>query len=159
MTAKTDYAENRLSDFLRRGQPLVIGGATATWNTPPIFYVGLLTAAPSDSAAGTEVSGTGYARVAITSSLTAWSGTQAPGSTTASTGSDGTIENNNAITFSRPDTTASWGNVSHFALYDAPSGGNMWDWGLVNNGTPVSIGSGVSTVQFAAGTLSLQEDN
>lgn len=159
MTAKTDRFENQISDFLWRGQPLVIGGATATWSTAPTYYIGLLTGAPSDSSAGTEVSGTGYARVAITASLTAFSGTQTPGSTTASTGTDGTIENNAVLSFARPDTTANWGSVGWFGIYDAASGGNLLEYAVVNGGTPVAIGPGVSTVQFAAGSLSLQEDN
>lgn len=81
--ALTDFAENKLIDAVFRGQAL---GAPAT------FYVALFTTACSDSAAGTEVStiGTGYARAAVTSSLANWAGTQAAGSTTASSGTGST---------------------------------------------------------------------
>jgi hypothetical protein len=79
----TDYAENKIADALFRGQSL---------GAPASFYVGLSTTACSDSSPGTEVStsGTGYARVAVTSSLANWAGTQAAGSTTASSGTGAT---------------------------------------------------------------------
>ena len=56
MAAMTDYLENKLIDFLFRAQALGITGATAGAGTgPATLYVGLLTAAPSDSAAGTAI--------------------------------------------------------------------------------------------------------
>src|SRR5690349_20255539 len=75
--ALTDYAENKLVDALLRGQSL---------GSPATFYVALYTTCPTDSTAGTEVSGGSYARVAVTSSLANWAGTQSAGSTTASSG-------------------------------------------------------------------------
>lgn len=142
----TDYAENKLVDSLFRGQAL---GAPATW------YVGLLTAAPSDTGGGTEVSGGSYARVAVTASLANFAGTQAAGSTVASSGTGGTTSNNGAITFPAP--TANWGSVSHFALFDAPTGGNMWVYGTLSAAKTVNSGDAAPVFQPAA--LSLQVDN
>ena len=107
--ALTDFAENKLVDAVFRGQSL---GAPAT------FYVALYTAACNDAGGGTEVTGGSYARVAVTSSLANWAGTQSAGSTTASSGTGGQTSNNNAVTIGSATTTA-WGTVTHFALMDA----------------------------------------
>ncbi|MBZ0250903.1 MAG: hypothetical protein K8F93_14710 [Burkholderiales bacterium] len=145
-TAFTDYLENKLVDWLVRGQ---------AFTAPATVYVGLLTGACSDSAAGTEVTGGSYARVAVTSSLANWAGTQSAGSTTASTGTGGTTSNNGAITFPAP--TANWGVVTHFALYDAASSGNQ----LVCQALTVqkTINNGDAAPVFNAGALTLQVDN
>lgn len=156
MAAMTDFLENKLLDFLFRAQALGITGASAAAGTgPTTLYVGLLTAAPSDSAAGTEVSGGSYARVSITSALSAWAGTQSAGSTAASSGTSGTTSNNNAITFPAP--TANWGVVTHFAIYDASSAGNMLLWGSLT--TSKTVNNGDAAPSFAAAALSFQIDN
>jgi len=108
MAAMTDYLENKLIDQLFRGQ---------AYTFPAGLHVGLLTAAPSDTGGGTEVSGNAYARQDLAPSLTNWAGTQAAASTTASSGTSGTTSNNVAITF--PTPTASWGTVTHFGVWDA----------------------------------------
>ena len=87
--ALTDYAENKTVDALLRGQAL---GAPAT------SYIGLGTDTCSDVGNGTEPSGNGYARVAVTNSLANWAGTQSSGSTVASSGTGGTTSNNAVIT-------------------------------------------------------------
>lgn len=138
----TDYAENRIVDALMRGQSL---GAPATW------YVGLLTSACSDSSAGTEVSGGSYARVAVTAGLTQWAGTQSAGSTSASSGTGGQTSNNAAITFPAP--TAPWGSVTHFALYDSPSGGNQWVCQSLT--TSKTVNNGDAAPSFSAGALTV----
>jgi len=157
MTANTDFFENKLIDFIFRAQALTaIGTATAAAGTgPATLYVGLFTANPTDSTAGTEVTGGSYARVAVTSSLANWAGTQSAGSTTASSGSSGTTSNNNTITFPAP--TANWGVVTGSGIFDASTGGNLLFWGAqtpnktVNNGDPAP--------SFAAAALSYQIDN
>ena len=131
MANLTDFAENKLVDAIFRGQA---SGLPATW------YVALFTAAPNDAGGGTEVTGGSYARVAVTASLANFAGTQSAGSTTASSGTGGVTSNNNAVTF--PVPSANWGSITHFALMDAVSGGNMWIHGAltvaktVNNGDP-----------------------
>lgn len=141
MSDFTNYAENKIQDALWRGQSL---GAPATW------YFALLTAV-SDAEAGsvTEVSGGSYARVAVTASLANFAGTQSAGSTTASSGTGGQTSNNGAITFPAP--SANWGSATHFAVYDASSGGNAWvikaltQAKTINNGDPAPY--------FAAGAF------
>jgi hypothetical protein len=145
MSAMTDYLENKLVDFLMRGQAF----------TPPTsVYVALFTVAPTDAGGGTEVSGGSYARVQVPCSITDWCGTQAAGSTTASSGTSGTISNNNVLTF--PTPSANWGTVVSVALFDAASGGNMLIQGALQASQVVNTGN---TVSFAAGTLQFQIDN
>lgn len=144
MGALSDYLENKIVDHVLR--------ATA-YTAPVTVYVGLLTAAPSDTGGGTEVSGNAYARVAITSGTAAWNNTQ--GNTTgASTGTDGTIENAAVITF--PTPTAGWGTVTHWGVYDAATAGNLLFYAPLTVSKTINTGDAVS---FAAGALSLQIDN
>lgn len=146
MAALSDYLENKLIDFLLRGQAFA---------APATTYVALLTAAPSDAGGGTEVTGGAYARVAITSSLANWAGTQAAASTVASSGSSGTTSNNAALTFPAP--TANWGVVTHFGVYDAATGGNLLFWSALTSSK--TINSGDAAPSFAAAALSFQIDN
>ena len=156
MAAMTDFLENKLLDFIFRGQALSITGASAAAGTGPTnLYVGLLTAAPSDSAAGTEVTGGSYARVAVSSALANWAGTQAAASTTASSGTSGTTSNNGAITFPAP--TANWGVVTHFAIYDASTAGNMLIYGTLT--ASKTINNGDAAPSFSAAALTIQLDN
>lgn len=145
MAAMSDYLENKLIDQIFRAQAFTFPGT---------LHVALLTAAPSDTGGGTEVSGGAYARVAVTNSLANWAGTQSAGSTVASSGTTGTTSNNGTITFATP--TASWGTVTHFGIYDASTGGNLLFFGALTVSKTINIGD---TVSFPAGTLSIQIDN
>jgi hypothetical protein len=146
MAALSDYAENKIIDWLLRGQ---------TFTPPATVYVGLLTAAPSDTGGGTEVTGGAYARVAVTSSLANWAGTQAAASTVASTGTSGTTSNNATITFPAP--TANWGVATHVGIYDASTAGNLLIWGALS--ASKTINNGDSAPVFQAAALSFQIDN
>lgn len=143
--ALTDYLENKVIDWLFRGQ---------TFTPPATIYVALYTTSCNDAGGGTEVStsGTGYARAAVTSSLANWAGTQSAGSTTASSGTGGQTSNNNAITIGSATTTA-WGTVTHFALMDASTAGNM----LICQALTASktINGGDALPSFAAGALTV----
>lgn len=156
MAANTDFLENKLIDFIFRAQALGITGATAAAGTgPATLYIGLFTAAPSDTGGGTEATGGSYARVAVTSSLTNWAGTQAAASTTASSGTSGTTSNNIAITF--PASTAAWGTLTYWAAFDAATAGNMLIEAALTSS--MAVGSAGITPSFAPGTLTYQIDN
>jgi hypothetical protein len=103
-------------------------------------YVALCTSAPADNAVGTEPSGNGYARVAVTNNATNWP--NAPG---------GSKSNGVAITF--PTATGSWGTVTHWMLMNHATNAaasNMIAWGsLTTSRSPVSG----DTPQFAIGAL------
>ncbi|HAF44677.1 MAG TPA: hypothetical protein DCK83_06995 [Gallionellaceae bacterium] len=144
--ALSDYLENKLVDALLRGQ---------AYTMPVTVYVALATSTGSDAACGTEVTGGSYARVAVTSSLANWAGTQSAGSTAASSGTGGTTSNNAAITFPAP--TASWGLVTEYCVFDASTSGNLlWRTALT---TPKTINNGDAAPSFAAGAATLQLDN
>ncbi len=144
--ALTDFAENKVVDALLRAQSI---GTPATW------YVALYTTCPTDSSAGTEVSGGSYARVAVTAGLTQWAGTQSAGSTTASSGTGGTTSNNATVTFPAP--TANWGVVLCWGLTDASSGGNLWIYSTLTQSK--TINNGDAAPSFAAGAATFQIDN
>lgn len=144
MSGFSDYTENKLGDFLLRGQ---------AYTPPATVYVALFTAAPSDSAAGTEVTGGSYARVAVACSMANFSGTQSAGSTTASTGTNGQFSNNGTITF--PTPTADWGTVVATALMDASSGGHVVLWGTLTSNKVIE---NTDPTAFAPGSLVFQLD-
>ena len=143
--ALTDFAENKIVDATLRAQAI---GTPATW------YVALYTVCPTDSTAGTEVTGGSYARVAVTAGLAAFAGTQSAGSTTASSGTGGTTSNNAVWTF--PTPTAGWGTVVCWAITDAATAGNIWIYSALTVSKTINNGDSVS---FAAGAATFQIDN
>lgn len=75
---------------------------------PTSWYVGLFTSDPTDTgAAGTEVSGYGYARTAVTFSVTG-----------------DTASNTAGVEFPAA-TGGDWGTVGWIGIMDASTGGNM----------------------------------
>lgn len=142
--ALSDYVENKVIDSLLRNQ---------TFPTIANTYIGLSTAACSDSGFGTEVSGGSYARVAVASSLANWAGTQSAGSTTASSGTGGQTSNNAAITF--PTPSAGWGTVTHWFIADASTAGNILVCAALTVSKTINSGDSVSFA-IAALTVTLQ---
>ena len=156
MAAMTDFLENKIIDWLFRAQAIGITGASAAAGSgPTTLYVGLFTANPTDSTAGTEVTGGSYARVAVTSSLVNWAGTQSAASTTASSGTGGTTSNNAAITFPAP--SANWGTVTGFGIFDATSAGNLLIYAALT--TSKTVNNGDPAPSFAISALTVQIDN
>ena len=156
MAAMSDTFENKLIDFLLRAQALGITGASAAAGTGPVTtWVALFTVAPTDSTAGTEVTGGSYARVSVTSALTAWAGTQGAGTTVASTGTTGTTSNNNVLTFPAP--SANWGVVVAAGIFDAVTAGTLLLYGSV---TPnKTVNNADPAPSYAAAALTFQIDN
>ena len=140
MAALSNTFENKIIDWLFRGQALGINGASA---------------AATDASAGVEVSGNSYARVAVSSGLSTWAGTQSAGSTAVSSGTNGTTSNNLAVTFPTP-TPSGWGTVTAFGVFDSASGGTLLFYGSLTISKTLNAGD---SVQFSAGTLTFQIDN
>lgn len=156
MAALSDFMENKIIDWLLRAQAIGITGASAAAGTGPVtLFVGLLTTVPTDSTAGTEVSSNAYARVAVTSSLANWAGTQAAASTLVSTGTTGTTSNNAVITFPTPSPSG-WGSVVAMGLYDAASAGNLLIYSALATSKTINSGDAVT---FPAASLTVQIDN
>jgi hypothetical protein len=134
-----DYGENQVIDTIFRAQ--------ATSLTANVF-VGLSTAACSDSTVGTEVTGGSYARVAVARSLANWAGTQGAGTTVASSGTGGQTSNNIVVTFATP--SAGWGLVTHAFVADALTGNNLLFCQALTTSKTINSGD---TVSFPAGAL------
>jgi hypothetical protein len=146
MAAMSDYLENKLVDFLFRGQAFV---------PPANLYMALFTVAATEAGAATEVVGGNYARVAIASNMNNWSGTQGSASTVASSGTSGTTSNNGNITF--PTPSALWGTVVATGIFDAPTGGNLlFHTTLATNKT---INNGDPAPFFSPASVTAQLDN
>lgn len=85
-------------------------------------HVALFTANPTDADTGTEVSGGGYARQAATFTVS-------------------TNSASNSVEVDYGQASANWGNVTHFAIYDATTGGNLLFHGALedNGGNPATF--------------------
>lgn len=107
----------------------------------PTIYVALSTADPLDDASGfTEPAGNAYARVETS-----------PSDWNAASG--GSLDNANDIIF--PKATGSWGTITHFALFDAATGGNMLAHGALSQ--PKAVDSSYMAI-FDAGDLNISLD-
>ena len=100
-----------------------------------------------------EPSGGSYARAALACSLANWSGTQGAGTAVASSGTGGASSNNAAITFPTPsaDWTSGTEKIWGVAVFDASSGGNLWEIAALS--TLQSILNGQAAAAFAAGAV------
>lgn len=140
MSALSDYLENKLLDHL----------LTATaYTQPATLYFALFTADPGESGVTGELTiGTGgYARAAITNNNVNFPQCAVSGTPTKTNGA--------VIQF--PTATAAWGNVSHWAIYDAASTGtNMLMHGAL--AAPRYVASGDSP-KIAASALSITISN
>lgn len=99
-------------------------GISAT--APQAVYLGLFLSDPSDTGGGTEVAYADYARQPITFTVPA-------------AGSNGyTMQNSEALTFA--ESAVSGGNITHVAVMDSVTGGNMYLYGQFDEPLPVSAG-------------------
>jgi hypothetical protein len=131
MGSFSNYWENKILDH-------IFGKGNYT---PPTIYAGLSTADPLDDASGlAEPSGNGYARV--TTSASDWNAA-----------SNGAIYNINELIFS--EATGSWGTITHFALFDAATGGNMLCHGTLTQARTIVSGD---KARFVIADLSISLD-
>jgi len=96
---------------------------TTSVTRPTAWYLALFTSNPADDASGTEVStsGTAYARQSA-----------------AFTVSGDTASNSAAIEF--PTATASFGTVSHVAVFDAATSGNLIAYAALTSSKAIDTG-------------------
>ena len=100
MAGFTNYLEDKVIGHL-------FGGSAYT--APGTWYCGLQTASPSDSSAGTEVSGGAYARQSVAWTIVA----------------SGVAEANNTAALTWSAATTDWGIIQWAGIYDALTGGNL----------------------------------
>lgn len=119
---------------------LVAGNVMNTQTSPSIpskYYLGLSSTAPSLDGTGVTEPATsaGYSRVALEN---------------LSTPTSGVITNTDTIDFT--ESTADWGVMTHFVIYDAETGGNLLMYGTLSTSRTVESGS-IMTIK--AGSLNL----
>lgn len=141
MAGYTNHLKNLLLDSILRGYQY-------SHTTPASYYVALYVGDPD--AAGVEVSGGDYARVAVSRTSGAWNGTH--GTTTgASSGTTGQLSNAGLVTFPAP--IANWGAITHFAVFDASTAGNRLLSGAL--AATITVNNGDPAPQFAPGQLTV----
>ena len=116
MSSFTDYTENLALTYLF---------TTGSVTRPTAWYVGLFTAAPSDTGGGTEVSGSAYARV-VTGTIS--------GSGTATT-----FTNAAAIEFAAA-SGGNWGTIGWAGIFDASTGGTLLAWAPLTTSKAINDG-------------------
>lgn len=111
--AFTNYLENKVMGHVWSG---------TTYTSPSAnLYVGLFTSAPGEGGGGTEVSGNGYARKLV-----------------SMTTADNASTNSGAVEF---DTaTGSWGTITHVAIFDASTSGNMLAYAALTASKTIGTG-------------------
>ena len=108
----TNFLETEILDH-------VFGGNAYT--APSNLYLGLYTATPSDTGGGTELSGSGYARLAMAMSVS------------------GNLATNSAAE-EFATATGSWGTVTHVGVFDAATSGNLMAYGTLSASKVVATG-------------------
>ena len=94
---------------------------TGSATRPTAWHIALYTGAPDDTGGGTEVSGGGYGRQAVTFTI-----------------SGNTASNNAAIEW---DTaTSGYGTVTHVGVFDASSGGNLIAYAALTTSKTIDTG-------------------
>jgi hypothetical protein len=109
---------------------------TGSPTRPTAWYIGLYTDNPGETGAGTEISGNGYARESVTFTV-----------------SGDTASNNADIEFST--ATGSWGTITHIAVLDALTSGNVIAYGALS--ASKAIGNG-DIFRIAFGDLDITLD-
>ncbi len=114
---------------------------TIAWLKPLGIYAALFNGDPGEAGSlAAEVTGGGYARVLCGPSDETWA---------LPVDGDKTFKNALAVTFPAP--TAAWGDITHFGILDASSGGICLASGALD--TPTTVGSGAPAPSFASGDL------
>lgn len=132
MANLSNYAEKKICDH-------ILG--LAAWTMPATAYVALFTADPGEAGSFTaEISttSTGYARQNLTTAMAAASSTT------------GQALNEDVITFG--PASADWGVITHVAICDAATAGNVLVSAALNSSRNIQTGD---SFQFAASQLSL----
>lgn len=108
---------------------------------PSKVYLGLSSSAPDvDGSGATEpLASAGYSRVELNS---------------LDVPTNGVITNKSEISF--PESSASWGTVTHFVLYDAPVNGNLLMFNVLSQARSVEQ---ATIVMVKAGSLKLMLAN
>jgi hypothetical protein len=108
----------------------------ASVTRPTAWYIGLFTSDPGEASGGTEISGGSYVREAVTFSVTG-----------------DTATNTAAIEW--PVATATWGTITHVAVFDASTSGNQIAYAALTNAKTIASGD---VIRIPAGDLDITLD-
>ena len=138
MSAASNYLENKLLDHTLRG-------AAGAYTAPTTLYVALFLNTSGQAATNLEANATsdevttngtnGYIRKAIT----------------FNPASNGTSVSAATVTFD-PCLLVNWGTITHVAIMDAVTAGNVIFWGGVTSPKTIEVGD---TFQITAGSLTI----
>jgi len=129
LTAMSDFVEDSILNLVLRGVAYT-GGAN--------IFAALYTTPTTDAGGGVEVVGGGYARASVTSFDPPASG-----------------QTSNSVSVSFNTSTAPWGMVTHFALYDDVATGNLLYHGPIT--VPRAVNAG-DTFVFPPGNITISHD-
>ena len=106
------------------------------------YYIGLFSSTPNAGGGGVEflIGTNSYARASVATNATNF-----PATTLGSHMTNGT-----AIAFPAP--SGAWGTATHFAVFDASTGGNMIEYGELN--TPLVVSGAGAAPTIPVGGLS-----
>ena len=139
MPGKSDVLETEILNHYFR---------TATASKPTNEYIALFTADPTDAGSGAEVTGGGYARVAVAVADAQWGAPADDGS------GNQQILNTNAVTF--PTPSGNWtGPITHFGVMTALTAGSLRYSGVLT--TARTVNNGDVAPSFAASALVIKE--
>lgn len=118
----------------------IMGNVFKTKENPTLpskVYLGLSSTAPAVDGSGVSepLASAGYERVELTN---------------LGEPSNGVISNESEISF--PESSASWGTVTHFVLYDAPTNGNLLMFNVLSQSRSVET---ATIVMVKTGSLKL----
>lgn len=106
---------------------------TGSPTRPTAWHIGLFTAAPGEAGGGTEISGSGYTREPATFTV-----------------SGDTATNSASIEWDA--ATGSWGTITHIAVFDASTGGNMLVYAALTASKTIATGD---ILRIPAGDLDI----
>ena len=112
-TALTNYTEEKILNLVFRN---------VAYAPPAAVYAALFTGAPGEAGGGSEVSRGSYGRVAVTFGVAA----------------DGQVTNTSEVDFG--EASADWGTISHVAIFDAATAGNMLVYGAMASNKTINNG-------------------
>ena len=103
---------------------------------PTAWYLGLFISAPGEASGGTEVSGGSYVREAVSFAVTG-----------------DTATNSTAIEW--PISTATWGTITHIAVFDALTGGTQIAYATLTDAKTIASGD---VLRISSGELDVTLD-
>ena len=134
MSAASDYLENVVLDH-------VLNSPGSAYTAPTTLYLGLFTNDSTNAAtnleAGTltdELSGNSYVRKSVT----------------FGSASSGSCTTDATVTFDA--ATGNWGTITHLAVLDAETSGNVLFWGALTASKTIESGD---TMQFVSNNITI----